>query len=102
MKLFITLSLLISMNGFACSTYEAQFSSFVKEVKKDLNDPYLCQIKLNLNLAQAGQTWTGHGFCPLSPEMVVDRFITVKNCNLVKGQKISGYILDLGNSLELE
>jgi len=102
MKIFIILSLLFSMNSFACSTYEAQFSSTVKEVIKDVNDPYSCQIKLDLNLAKPGQAWTSHGFCPLSPEMVVNRWINVKHCNLEQGQKISGYILDLGTSLELE
>lgn len=102
MKSILALSLFLSVNSFACSTYEAQFASSVKEVVTSQNDPYACQIKLDINLSKPGQSWRPHMICPLDIDVVLDQYVTVKNCTLKKGDKISGYILSTDNGLELE
>lgn len=102
MKFFIVLSMLFSMCSFACSTYEAQFSSVVKQVVTNVDDPYSCLIKLDINLSQAGQSWRPHMMCPLDVEFVFDQYISVKHCAFKTGDKISGYLLKTENGLELE
>lgn len=102
MKFIIALSLLISSTSFACSTYEAQFSSVVKEVLTHPQDPYSCLIKIDINLSETGQSWQSHMMCPLSPAQVVNEFISVRNCFYEVGQKVSGYIIQTDKGLELE
>lgn len=102
MKFFIALAMLFSMSSFACSTYEAQFSSVVKQVLSNSDDPYSCLIKLDINLSQAGQTWRPHMMCPLDIELVLDQYILVKHCSFKKGDKVSGYLLRTESGLELE
>lgn len=102
MRLIIALSILFSFNSIACSTYEAQFSSIVKEVVTHADDPYSCQIKLDINLSQPGQRWDTHIFCPLDIEFVLDEYISVKYCGYKKGDVISGYLLKTADGLELE
>ncbi len=100
MKLFLVLAALFTFNSFACSTYEAQFSSTVKEVIQ--NDDYSCLVKLDMNLSQNGQSWNPHMMCPLDIEVVLDQYISVRHCGFEVGDSISGYIVQTSNGLELD
>jgi hypothetical protein len=102
MKSIIALTLLISSGSFACSTYEAQFSSVIKEVTADPENPYACFIKIDINLSQAAQSWQPHMMCPLSIEEVSHEFILVRHCSYKVGQKVSGYLIQTEQGLELE
>lgn len=100
MKLFILLTALFSFHTLACSTYEAQFSSRVKEVVQ--NEDYSCLVKLDMNLSQGDQSWQPHRICPLDIEVVLDQFITVRHCNFEVGDSISGYVIQTSTTLEID
>ncbi|MCM2350552.1 MAG: hypothetical protein NDI69_11075 [Bacteriovoracaceae bacterium] len=102
MRLIIALSILFPFNSIACSTYEAQFSSIVKEVVTNADHPYSCLIKLDINLSQSGQRWSPHIYCPLDIEFVLDEYISAKYCGFQKGDVISGYLLKTDDGLELD
>lgn len=100
MKLFLVLAAFFTFNSFACSTYEAQFSSTVKEVIQ--NGDYSCLVKLDMNLSQNDQSWNPHMMCPLDIEVVLDQYISVRHCGFEVGDSISGYIVQTSNGLELD
>lgn len=100
MKAVILVTALFSFSSFACSTYEAQFSSKVKEVLQE--DDYSCLVKLDMNLSESTQSWQPHMMCPLDIEEVLDQYISVRHCNYDVGDSISGYIVQTDNGLELD
>lgn len=81
---------------FACSSYETQFTSFVKEIK--YTAPYECHILLDVDRG----IWKPHYNCPLSKEEARSRFVKVTNCDLHHHQAISGYLIKTPDGLELE
>lgn len=104
MKNFLVLMILTStLTSFACTTYEAQFSSIVKEVLTIEGEPYACWLKLDINLAQSGQTYRPHVICPLDIEEVYNGRIYSNRCDFQPGDEVSGYIIKIGNGrLELD
>lgn len=100
MKVVILLAAIFSLNSFACSTYEAQFSSIVKEVIQ--NEPYSCLVKVDMNLSRNGQSWQPNRICPLDIEAILDQFISVRHCDYQIGEVISGYIIQTETGLELD
>lgn len=100
MKAVFLLTVLFSFSSFACSTYEAQFSSKVKEVMQ--RDDYSCLVKLDMNLSESTQSWRPHRICPLDIEVVLDQYISVRYCNFDVGDSISGYIIQTDTGLELD
>ncbi|MFA7614233.1 MAG: hypothetical protein WCY48_08340 [Candidatus Caldatribacteriota bacterium] len=104
MKYLLVLATFTStLTTFACSTYEAQFSSVVKEVLSIAGEPYACWLKLDINLGQSGQTYRPNVICPLDIEEVYNGRIYSNRCNFQPGDEISGYIIKIGNGrLELD
>lgn len=102
MRFVALLTILFSLNSLACTVYEAQFASVVKEVLTNENDPYSCKVKLDINLSQPGQRWDPHMMCPLDIELALDQYISVKYCGFKKGDPISGYIIQTEDGLELD
>ena len=100
MKAVILLTAFFSISSFACSTYEAQFSSKVKEVMQ--KDDYSCLVKLDMNLSESNQSWQPHRICPLDIEAVLDQYISVRHCIFEVGDFISGYIIHTDNGFELD
>lgn len=100
MKKLFSFLFTISLPTLACSTYEAQIISEVREIK--YTAPYECVITLDINLRRPGQSWAPHYICPLNISDVQGKLITVKNCDLKKGSKISGYLVRTGDEIELE
>ncbi|HLT22085.1 MAG TPA: hypothetical protein VKZ84_01515 [Bacteriovoracaceae bacterium] len=92
-KILILLGLLSTLSSFACSTYEAQFSSVVKEVLTIPGEPYACWLKLDINLSQAGQSYRPHMICPLDIEEVYNGRIYSRRCNYLPGDEISGFLV---------
>lgn len=88
---------------WACSSYEAQFTSVVKEVLTIEGEPYACWLKLDVNLGQAGQTYRPHQMCPLDIEEVYQGRIYSLSCDYQPGDEISGYLIKTPEGrLELE
>lgn len=101
--LLLFLSLGLSAASMACSTYEAQFSSVIKEVLAIEGEPYACWLKLDVNLGQAGQSYRPHQLCPLDIEEVYHGRIYSQHCDYQPGDEISGYIVKNGEGiLELD
>ncbi len=103
MKAFVVLTgIFLSFASMACSTYEAQFSSVVKEVTAIEGEPYACWIKLDINLSSGGQTYQPHFICPLDIEEVYSGRVYSRRCNLNPGDGISGYLVKFNDRIELE
>lgn len=102
-NLVIALGLISCTYSFACSTYEAQFSSIVKEVEAIEGEPYACWLKLDINLAQDGQSYRPHMMCPLQIDEVYEGRIYSQHCQLQPGDEVSGYLVKpIGGRIELE
>ena len=102
MKVFVLLTgILLSFASMACSTYEAQFSSVVKEVTAIEGEPYACWIKLDINLSSGGQTYRPHYICPLDIEEVYQGQVYSRYCHLQPGDAISGYLVKMNDRIEL-
>ena len=103
MKAFVVLTgIFLSFASMACSTYEAQFSSVVKEVTAVEGEPYACWIKLDINLSVGGQRYNPHMICPLDIEEVYEGRVYSRYCNFNPGDAISGYLVKLNGRIELE
>ena len=91
------------MSASACSFYEAQFSSVVKEVLAIEGEPYACWLKLDINLNQAGQSYRPHFSCPLDIEEVYEGRIYSRRCHFIPGDEISGFLVkSAGGRVELD
>lgn len=86
----------------ACSTYEAQFLSSIKEIHPIANEPYACHFILDLNLSKAGQSYSPSGLCPLDIDEVYGQKIYSARCHFTPGQEISGYLVKTNERIELE
>lgn len=102
-KILILLGLCSALTSSACSVYEAQFSSVVKEVLSIEGEPYACWLKLDINLSQSGQTYRPHVICPLDIEEVYNGRVYSRRCEFNPGDEISGYLVkNVDGRVELE
>lgn len=101
-NLFMLVALTVTTSAFACATYEAQFSSVIKEVLSIEGEPYACWLKLDVNLAQAGQSYRPHVFCPLDIEEVYYGRIYSRRCDFFPGDEISGYLVKYEGRIEFD
>lgn len=88
--------------ALACQTYEAQVVTKVKEIHKIANEPYACELVLDINLSKPNQSYRPHFICPLDIDEVVGKRVYSRHCDYRKGDALSGYLVKTAERIELE